>query len=119
MTYPVFNSYILFFIVMEESEEYHFGLKIVVLGDSSVGKTSLLEANASPSKKAASKTESTIGINLSVKLYQVEGKTYRIQFWDCPGAERFVKLTTRFAAGATGFIFVFDGKYIVVLTIMY
>ena len=96
--------------VSTAEDAYHFGLKVVVVGDSGVGKTSLLDCNSSSSKKASLKVEPTVGVSLSVKLCQVEGKTYRIQFWDCPGAERFMKLTTRFAAGATGFLFVFDGE---------
>jgi len=31
-----------------------------------------------------------------------------VQFWDCPGAERYMKLTSRYCAGAAGAIFVFD-----------
>lgn len=41
-------------------------------------------------------------------MYEVEGRTYRVQYWDCPGAERYMKLTSRYCAGAAGAIFVFD-----------
>ena len=40
------------------------------------------------------------------RLYEVEGRTYRVQYWDCPGAERYMKLTSRYCAGAAGAIFV-------------
>ena len=93
-----------------EEDSYHFGLKVVIVGDSGVGKSSIVDSNSSPSRKARSKAEPTVGVNLSVKDYNVEGRSYRVQLWDCPGAERYMKLTARYAAGTTGFIFVFDGK---------
>lgn len=44
-----------------------------------------------------------------MKLFNVEGQMYRVQFWDCPGAERHAKLVPRYAVGAAAAVFVFNG----------
>eukprot|EP00505_MAST-04D_sp_SCG-Rhode-Island_P004531 Stramenopile-MAST_4_protein_4531 len=94
-----------------ESEEieggYHFSFKVVICGDSGVGKTSLLDGEGTSAYARASGDQGS-GINFRVKFYEVEGKTYRVQFWDCPGAERYMNLTGRFSAGSAGAIIVFD-----------
>ena len=96
-----------------ESEEieggYHFSFKVVICGDSGVGKTSLLDGEGTSAYARASGDQGS-GINFRVKFYEVEGKTYRVQFWDCPGAERYMNLTGRFSAGSAGAIIVFDVK---------
>ena len=92
-----------------EGEEggYHFSFKVAICGDTGVGKTTLLEGEGA-SSYARTTGDTTVGINFRVKFYEAEGKTYRVQFWDCPGAERYMKLTSRYCAGTSGAIFVFD-----------
>lgn len=90
-----------------EDGAYHFSFKVVLVGDTGVGKTTLLEGEGASSYTRTS-GDTTVGINFRVKFYDVEGKTYRVQFWDCPGAERYMKLTSRYCAGSAGAIFVFD-----------
>jgi small GTP-binding protein len=86
---------------------YHFSFKVAICGDTGVGKTTLLDGEGTSTYARAS-GDTTVGINFRVKFYEVEGKTYRVQFWDCPGAERYMKLTSRYCAGSAGAIFVFD-----------
>jgi|EP00945_MAST-04E_sp_MAST-4E-sp1_P003102 small GTP-binding protein len=86
---------------------YHFSFKVVICGDSGVGKSTLLDGEGTSAYARAS-GDNTSGINFRVKFYEVEGKTYRVQFWDCPGAERYLNLTGRFCAGSAGAILVFD-----------
>ena len=86
---------------------YHFSFKVVICGDSGVGKTSLLDGEGTSAYARASGDQGS-GINFRIKFYEVEGKTYRVQFWDCPGAERYMNLTGRFSAGSAGAILVFD-----------
>lgn len=40
--------------------------------------------------------------------YYLENHTYRIQYWDCPGSDRYMNLTAKYCAGSSGFVLVFD-----------
>ena len=97
---------------MAEDEDiasgYHFSFKVCICGDSGVGKTTLLDGEGTSAYVRGGSSDNTAGINFRVKFYEVNGKTYRVQFWDCPGATRYMKLNGRYCAGAAGAIVVFD-----------
>jgi len=80
--------------------------KIVVLGESGVGKTSLLLRYVE--NKFTIATKSTIGSDFLSKQIEVDGKPVVLQIWDTAGQERFQGLGTSFYRGADGVIFVFD-----------
>mmetsp|Transcript_6813 Transcript_6813/g.9421 ORF Transcript_6813/g.9421 Transcript_6813/m.9421 type:complete len:199 (+) Transcript_6813:109-705(+) len=80
--------------------------KIVVLGESGVGKTSLLLRYVE--NKFTIATKSTIGSDFLSKEIEVDGKPVVLQIWDTAGQERFQGLGTSFYRGADGVIFVFD-----------
>jgi len=80
--------------------------KIVVLGESGVGKTSLLVRYVQNSFTIA--TKSTIGSDFLSKDINVENRPITLQIWDTAGQERFQGLGTSFYRGADGVIFVFD-----------
>jgi Ras-related protein Rab-8A len=81
-------------------------LKLLLIGDSAVGKTSLLlryvDDKFSPSFVA------TIGIDFKVKRIQIDGADVRLQLWDTAGQERFRTITTSYFRGAHGILVVFD-----------
>mmetsp|Transcript_3756 Transcript_3756/g.6115 ORF Transcript_3756/g.6115 Transcript_3756/m.6115 type:complete len:201 (+) Transcript_3756:60-662(+) len=81
-------------------------LKIIVLGESGVGKTSLLVRYVENTFTIA--TKSTIGADFLSKEVEVDGKPVTLQIWDTAGQERFQGLGTGFFRGADGVIFVFD-----------
>ena len=81
-------------------------LKIIVLGESGVGKTSLLVRYVENTFTIA--TKSTIGADFLSKEIEVQGKPVTLQIWDTAGQERFQGLGTSFFRGADGVIFVFD-----------
>jgi len=80
--------------------------KIVVLGESGVGKTSLLVRYVQNNFSIA--TKSTIGSDFLSKDIEVDGKPVTLQIWDTAGQERFQGLGTSFYRGADGVVFVFD-----------
>ena len=92
-----------------EDGGYHFSFKVAICGDTGVGKTTLLEGEGA-SSYARTSGDTTVGINFRVKFYEVDGQTYRVQFWDCPGAERYMKLTSRYCAGAAGGAAAIEGE---------
>eukprot|EP01120_Amphizonella_sp_Union-15-10_P013291 TRINITY_DN6148_c0_g1_i1.p1 TRINITY_DN6148_c0_g1~~TRINITY_DN6148_c0_g1_i1.p1 ORF type:complete len:199 (+),score=44.62 TRINITY_DN6148_c0_g1_i1:102-698(+) len=81
-------------------------LKIIVLGESGVGKTSLLLRYVN--NKFTMATKSTIGADFLSKQITVDDKPTTLQIWDTAGQERFQGLGTSFYRGSDGAIFVFD-----------
>ena len=73
-------------------------IKIVILGDSGVGKTSLLSQYVH--QKAANNTKPTIGADFSKKEIQVDGQVVTLQIWDTAGQEKFQSLGFAFYRGA-------------------
>eukprot|EP01123_Difflugia_compressa_P001816 TRINITY_DN1228_c0_g1_i1.p1 TRINITY_DN1228_c0_g1~~TRINITY_DN1228_c0_g1_i1.p1 ORF type:complete len:203 (+),score=39.47 TRINITY_DN1228_c0_g1_i1:84-692(+) len=81
-------------------------LKIIVLGESGVGKTSLLVRYVD--NKFNINTKSTIGADFLSKIIDVDDQPVTLQIWDTAGQERFQGLGTTFYRGSDGAIFVFD-----------
>jgi len=81
-------------------------LKIIILGDSGVGKTSLL--NQYISKKFDTRYKATIGADFMTKDLDVDGTLVTLQIWDTAGQERFQSLGSAFYRGADACILVFD-----------
>ena len=81
-------------------------IKILLIGDSYVGKTSLLlkytEGNCPLNHMA------TIGVEFKEKKIEINNKVYNLQIWDTSGQERFRSITKNFYRNADGIIFVFD-----------
>merc|ERR1712065_122727 len=81
-------------------------LKVIVLGDSGVGKTSLMVQYVS--NKFTMQTKSTIGSDFLSKEIELGGRPLTLQIWDTAGQERFQSLGTSFYRGSDGVVFVFD-----------
>mmetsp|Transcript_25745 Transcript_25745/g.28626 ORF Transcript_25745/g.28626 Transcript_25745/m.28626 type:complete len:209 (-) Transcript_25745:106-732(-) len=82
-------------------------LKVVILGDSGVGKTALLDRYVN--KFFRNRYKATIGADFVTKETEVEkGKFLTLQIWDTAGQERFNSLGNHFYRGADCCIFVFD-----------
>ena len=81
-------------------------LKLLILGDSNVGKTSLLLTyvdNYFPDSHVA-----TIGIDYKIKEVDINGLKLKLQIWDTSGQERFRSMTHTFLKNANGIAFVYD-----------
>ncbi|GFR42242.1 hypothetical protein Agub_g3136 [Astrephomene gubernaculifera] len=83
-----------------------FTLKILLLGDSGVGKTCLLTRFAHDNFDE--KVASTIGVDFAVKRLSVYDKRVKLTVWDTAGQEKFRTLTSTFYRGAKGIILVYD-----------
>ncbi|KAJ0960550.1 hypothetical protein J5N97_001589 [Dioscorea zingiberensis] len=89
-------------------------LKVIVLGDSGVGKTSLM--NQYVHKKFSQQYKATIGADFVTKEIQIEDRLVTLQIWDTAGQERFQSLGVAFYRGADCCILVYDVNVISHLT---
>ena len=81
-------------------------LKLLIIGDSAVGKTSMLlkyTDNFFPESHLA-----TIGVEFKTKEVEYNGYKIELQIWDTAGQERFKSITKSFFRNANGIIFVYD-----------
>lgn len=75
-------------------EEYDYLFKVVLIGDSGVGKSNLLSRFTRNEFNLESK--STIGVEFATKSIQTEGKTIKAQIWDTAGQERYRAITSAY-----------------------
>ncbi|XP_022859815.1 ras-related protein Rab7 isoform X2 [Olea europaea var. sylvestris] len=81
-------------------------LKVIILGDSGVGKTSLM--NQYVNKKFSNQYKATIGADFLTKEVQFEDRLFTLQIWDTAGQERFQSLGVAFYRGADCCVLVYD-----------
>jgi small GTP-binding protein len=83
-----------------------FLLKIILTGESGVGKTNLLSQFVRQNFNANAKT--TIGVECATKTLQIDGQTVKVQLWDTAGQERFRAITATYYHGAHGVLVLYD-----------
>jgi len=81
-------------------------LKVIILGDSGVGKTSLM--NQYVHKRFSNQYKATIGADFLTKEVMIEDKLVTLQIWDTAGQERFQSLGVAFYRGADSCVLVYD-----------
>lgn len=85
---------------------YDYLFKLLLIGDSGVGKTCLLFRFSDDAFNTT--FISTIGIDFKIKTVEVDGKRVKLQIWDTAGQERFHTITTSYYRGAMGIMLVYD-----------
>ena len=87
-----------------EKEDYK--IKIIVVGDSGVGKTNLI--NRFASDKVDTNSKATIGVEFVYKTLKINKEVIKIEVWDTAGQERYRAITSSYYKGAKGAIIVYD-----------
>ena len=88
------------------SHKYDYLFKILIIGESNVGKTCLLLRYIDDLFVAGQTT--TIGIDFKIKTINIENKLIKLQIWDTAGYDRFRSITKTYFKGANGIILIYD-----------
>ncbi|XP_066919018.1 ras-related protein Rab-3A-like [Clytia hemisphaerica] len=87
-------------------QNFDYMFKLLIIGNSSVGKTSFLFRYSDDSFTSA--FVSTVGIDFKVQTVFRNDKRIKLQIWDTAGQERYRTITTAYYRGAMGFILMYD-----------
>ncbi|EGG05006.1 uncharacterized protein MELLADRAFT_37102 [Melampsora larici-populina 98AG31] len=91
---------------MPSNPHYDFLIKLLLIGDSGVGKSCLLLRFCDDAYTPSFIT--TIGIDFKIRTIELDGKRIKLQIWDTAGQERFRTITTAYYRGAMGILLVYD-----------
>jgi len=89
-----------------KKRDYDYLFKLVLIGDSGVGKSCLLLRFADDAFTES--YISTIGVDFRFRTVKIDKKTVKLQIWDTAGQERFRTITSAYYRGADGIIMVYD-----------
>ncbi|KAM3564238.1 hypothetical protein MY1884_000860 [Beauveria asiatica] len=93
-------------MMMPNNRNYDFLIKLLLIGDSGVGKSCCLLRFSEDSFTPSFIT--TIGIDFKIRTIELDGKRVKLQIWDTAGQERFRTITTAYYRGAMGILLVYD-----------
>jgi len=91
---------------MAEDDSYDLLYKIIIVGDTCVGKSNILSRYIKNVFREDSK--STVGVELGNKLINVKGTNTKLQIWDTAGQERYRSITSSYYKGSHGCFIVYD-----------
>jgi Ras-related protein Rab-11A len=89
-----------------EEENYEIMFKVVLVGDSFVGKTNIMSRYLKNEFHEDSKA--TVGVEFGSKQFTIDGHSVKAQIWDTAGQERYKAITSAYYKGAKGAFIVYD-----------
>ncbi|XP_064786442.1 ras-related protein Rab-19-like isoform X2 [Oncorhynchus masou masou] len=90
----------------EQDDSFDFLFKIILVGDSDVGKTCVVQSFKSG--VFMEKQQNTIGVDFTVRTMDIDGRKVKLQVWDTAGQERFRTITQSYYRSAHGAIVAYD-----------
>ena len=91
---------------MSFQQDYDYLFKLLLIGNSAVGKSSLLLRFSDNIFNESFLP--TIGVDFKIRTFDLNTKTVKLQIWDTAGQERFKTITSSYYKGAHGIILVYD-----------
>jgi small GTP-binding protein len=91
---------------MNEFDDYDLIIKIVLIGDSGVGKSNLLTRYLKD--EFSIETKSTVGVEFGTKKLTLNNLKINTQIWDTAGQERYRSVTNAYYKGSKGALIVYD-----------
>ena len=88
----------------EVKEDYK--IKVVIIGDSGVGKTNLLKRFTTNTFSEG--TKATVGVEFMSRAYKIDKYIFKVEIWDTAGQERYKSITAVYYKGAQGALVVYD-----------
>ena len=89
-----------------KTNEHEFQAKVIIIGDSGVGKTNLLTKFCDGVFKDS--YVATIGVDFKLKTITIDEARIKLQIWDTAGQERFRNMTQTYYKGASGIILAYS-----------
>nr|XP_015813443.2 ras-related protein Rab-19 [Nothobranchius furzeri] len=90
----------------EHDDTFDFLFKIILIGDTNVGKTCVVQNFKSG--MFTEKQQNTIGVDFTVRTVDIKGKRVKMQVWDTAGQERFRTITQSYYRSAHGAVIAYD-----------
>jgi len=87
-------------------QRFDYLIKIVIIGDTNVGKTNIVSNLVED--KFRKDTKPTIGVEFGSKTFKFDNSNVKVQVWDTAGQERYHAITTSYYRGAAGVVLVYD-----------
>ena len=87
-------------------EEYEMMVKVILIGDSAVGKTNIMSKYLKNQFMEDSKA--TVGVEFGSKLFNINGHNIKAQIWDTAGQEKYKAITGAYYKGSKGAFVVYD-----------
>ena len=91
---------------MEEEASYELLYKVIIIGDTGVGKSNILSRYVKD--EFSSNSKSTVGVELGIKFLKIKNTKTKIQIWDTAGQERYRAITSSYFKGSNGCFIVYD-----------
>ena len=91
---------------MDDIDEYDFIFKLIIIGDSGVGKTNLTTRYVKNEFQLG--TKATVGVEYGTKKLTIDNMNIKAQIWDTAGQERYKSITNSYYRGCKGVLIVYD-----------
>ena len=87
-------------------EDYEMMVKVIIIGDSSVGKTNIMSRYLK--NQFLENSKATVGVEFGAKLFNINGHKIKAQIWDTAGQEKYKAITGAYYKGSKGAFVVYD-----------